>query len=1112
MTAEDKRAPNRFSRMILVLAVAAVSGAPIAVFAQEDEEEVYDLSPFTVDAGDSQGYSATSTLAGTRLKTNLRDIASTITVVTKDFIEDTNSTDLKELLVYTPSTEVVGPIGNFSVDNGQSGEGTVRETFDRLTPRSRVRGLAEATLTRSYYESIIPMDSYNTERVTVNRGANSILFGVGSPAGIINTGLVAPVFDNRTQLTGRVGSYGSYRGTFDIERVLLDEKLSIRATGLYEDRKFQQDPAFEEDQRIFLAATWKPTEDLTIRANVEGGNLKANLPRQFPLVDMIRIWFDPVAHPEGLFQPTHNALEVTANGPYSASYFGPQPAIFVPSLVFSDPSSGTVNSSLNPTGTAGILGLKQPFWHPAGSPNRQADWWAAIRGTGRNMRVWNDGANSAIAGKFSNHQVTDSSIIDFRNHLIDGNNKLDTFDFETFNVSAEHLFWDGNIGVELAYDHQTSFEERRMLLTGGRSEALMVDPTVVLPDGTINSNAGRPFVGWNNGDWTKIDNESDVFRVTAFAKLNATDWTDSLLGKIIGDHTMTLLYEDRDAENFNRGGPLHTWGKDYAEFGIRNDNGRYVNASLPRVTGHSNQGGVFYLGESLLGASQLSGANIQPSLPDINIEDSYTITVHNYNTDSWENRSFSVERESPSRGTKGGLERESEALVMNSRWLNDHLVATYGWRKDTILTLAETAPQDPFGNRYRILGDPDFLVLDTPSGPAFEDTTFSWGVVGHLPNDWLEDLPIDSLSLHYAEAENRIASGAIRKNIFGEDLPSPLGETEEIGFTVGFLQNNLTFRANWYETAQLFRTETALNALRGLIPFVLNRVGAGTIATEVIEENFYMQDDIADLANYPAQPQQIVDAWDIRLDANGFTTWTTPPNLAATSDAVSEGFEFEMVGNLTNNWTVSLSSAKQKVARTNSGPALQRYIYGEFNQVALWSQDAFGKYPSALGNLLNIGNRIPQVYLDPLNLVTLQDGAGSSDEIREWRHTLVTSYRFDRDGKLKGWTIGGSARWQDEVAIGYPEELDPSTGTYLPVLSNPHFGPSELNVDGFVRYNTRIFDDKVDMTLTLNVRNLFDEDDLIPVRANPNAGSSGINAIWRIPQERNWFLSARFGF
>ena len=218
---------------------------------------------------------------------------------------------------------------NLADEQGRSGENTVTEVFATgPTAKTRVRGLAEATLTREYYETLLPMDTYNTERVTINRGANSILFGVGSPAGIINTGLVKPTFKNRTQVTGRVGSYGSYRTTMDVDRVLIEDKLSIRLTGLSEDTKFQQDPAFEEDQRIFMAATWKPTENFTIRANIEGGNIKSNLPRQFPLVDMIGMWWDPLAHPEGLVQPTHDAIAVKNNGPYSRSYFGPKPSYF----------------------------------------------------------------------------------------------------------------------------------------------------------------------------------------------------------------------------------------------------------------------------------------------------------------------------------------------------------------------------------------------------------------------------------------------------------------------------------------------------------------------------------------------------------------------------------------------------------------------------------------------------------------------------------------------------------------------------------------------------------------------------------------------------------------
>jgi outer membrane receptor protein involved in Fe transport len=67
-------------------------------------------------------------------------------------------------------------------------------------------------------------------------------------------------------------------------------------------------------------------------------------------------------------------------------------------------------------------------------------------------------------------------------------------------------------------------------------------------------------------------------------------------------------------------------------------------------------------------------------------------------------------------------------------------------------------------------------------------------------------------------------------------------------------------------------------------------------------------------------------------------------------------------------------------------------------------------------------------------------------------------------------------------------------------------------MDSFVRYTKPIMNDKVDMTLTLNIRNLLDNDDLIPVAANPNEGSLGLVAVWRIPTERTYSLTAKFNF
>ena len=139
-------------------------------------------------------------------------------------------------------------------------------------------------------------------------------------------------------------------------------------------------------------------------------------------------------------------------------------------------------------------------------------------------------------------------------------------------------------------------------------------------------------------------------------------------------------------------------------------------------------------------------------------------------------------------------------------------------------------------------------------------------------------------------------------------MASPRGETEEHGISFGLFEDRVSVTATWYETVQSLRTETRLSALNGLLPFVLNRVGEN--ARAVIDENFYEQDDIENLANYPAESAEIIQAWDIRDDGTGTGTliWDRPSGLATTSDGVSEGFELEAVGSINSNWTISLLS------------------------------------------------------------------------------------------------------------------------------------------------------------------------------------------------------------
>ena len=75
-----------------------MTGRPSSIFTatstltepeSEKKEEVVVLTPFVVEGEELEGYQANSSLAGTRIRTDLKDIASAVTVITKQFLANT---------------------------------------------------------------------------------------------------------------------------------------------------------------------------------------------------------------------------------------------------------------------------------------------------------------------------------------------------------------------------------------------------------------------------------------------------------------------------------------------------------------------------------------------------------------------------------------------------------------------------------------------------------------------------------------------------------------------------------------------------------------------------------------------------------------------------------------------------------------------------------------------------------------------------------------------------------------------------------------------------------------------------------------------------------------
>lgn len=270
------------------------SDTSAAATSASDQEQPTVLSPFVVDAAEDKGsYKANSTLAGTRVRTDLNDIASALSVVTGQFLQDTGATNSQDLLVYTVNTEVGGINGNFS---GQAGLPFYNEALVNPSNTTRVRGLDTADNTRDYFLTDIPWDSFNSGRIDLQRGPNSILFGVGSPAGIINNSVNEAEFTNLYKIENRVGSYGSLRDSVDLNYVLLKNTLAIRVAAVDDDELYQQRYAFNNSKRLYAALRYDPNifgkdNHTSFRANYERGNVSANNPRALPPVDEITPWF-----------------------------------------------------------------------------------------------------------------------------------------------------------------------------------------------------------------------------------------------------------------------------------------------------------------------------------------------------------------------------------------------------------------------------------------------------------------------------------------------------------------------------------------------------------------------------------------------------------------------------------------------------------------------------------------------------------------------------------------------------------------------------------------------------------------------------------------------------
>ncbi|MEX2044872.1 MAG: TonB-dependent receptor plug domain-containing protein, partial [Opitutus sp.] len=235
--------------------------APAVVAAQPPEEAIV-LSPFEVSAERDTGFVAAASLAGGRLASELRDTPVAYSVITRDFIDALNITDLQMAADWTTGTtyehDIETPMA-FGQDVNYS-----------------TRGSGPGAQQRNFFPQRNKIDSYNLERFDFGRGPNAILFGNGSLGGVSSATTKRARTDSQfSTIEFGVGSWDHYRGTLDVNQPLGD-KFAVRLAGVLQDSDGWRLKEFDRRKAAFLTATLKPIRNMEIRLEGEYATNTAN--------------------------------------------------------------------------------------------------------------------------------------------------------------------------------------------------------------------------------------------------------------------------------------------------------------------------------------------------------------------------------------------------------------------------------------------------------------------------------------------------------------------------------------------------------------------------------------------------------------------------------------------------------------------------------------------------------------------------------------------------------------------------------------------------------------------------------------------------------------------
>ena len=1057
------------------------------------EENVVQLSPFQVNSSRDRGYEASSTLSGTRLNSNLEDLAASISVVTKQQLMDTASVDINDVFKYEANTEGTHQWTSFTNDRGTISD----DIQSNPTLATRMRGLTAANTAVDGFITSIPFDTYNVDSIEISRGPNSSIFGLGNTGGGVN---VITARANLSQDISTVGtrgdSYGGYRGNFDLNRVLLKDRVALRVLALYDKKGFERKPSSESVRRAEVALTVRPFKNTTIRSSFESYRDYFNRPNSTTPRDGISDWiangkptYDPIAQvvhfgdgsaPIGL--TAADSLKTLANEtarlPYS---IGPTDTAFTtyPSWYIQNGQIQLYEINAMPTAT--------------GTGPTSVD--ATTANPGKHLLYSTTYYNrySSTYPLYVTPGITSKSLYDWTSINIAAPN-YGKLKGETANVSLEQIILNTprqTLALKASWMSERIGGNNRSFLgsygnAGGKLQ-VSVDINEKLLDGTANPYFLRPYLGYPRPGYNKSSSTTDDYQATLAYELNLTNEKNWL--KYLGRHRLSGYGEYR---------AFYSASLSYTD--TLSSDEAWISAN--GVSANRNSAGYRPYVHYLVGDTY--GYNVDYGAPGI-VAPPFSTTLRYYNgvTRQWIDEPVDYAEyyfgNRPNRRLLGTYGASWQAFFLDER-----IVPTFGIRRDSNRTRDANSAINPSIATDGFYDLSSQKIYDAYSWVQSRGPTTTAGVVVK---------PLNWLHLLYNQSDS-FTPGALAYDVNGLPLPDPKGKTKDYGIQLVLFDGRLNIRAEQYETLDIGRADSTINTY-------VQRTLRLDYSTSVTDPNLTGQ--------LTSQLQTLNPTWTAdQVLTEVMRQSGVDPNFIAghygkthgdRGNASSRGKEVEIEYNPTKYWTLKSTITQAKVFNAQLSGELQEYIA---ERMPTWTtirnpivaNTANPNDPLNFWWTTPINGTTPKSFYTanvqaPVALAVATQGKQRM-QTREWRTNIVTNYKLAgiTDNRwLKFVDVGGAVRWEDRACIGYFGAAPDADGIVRNYdASRPIWDKNRYYIDLSAGYNFGLFNDKVRCRVQLNVSDIFEGGRLQAVGVNPD----GTPYAFRIIDPRQFVLSATF--